>query len=97
MSHGATNVQKSQLSFVCFRIVSVYMISAIVFVLLVFSISVVGCLILGLCEPRANHCLPCLRFVDIVLPRGSKVVPFWGSYIDSYKVIPKTNYYGVYG
>ena len=31
------------------------------------------------------------------LPRGSKVVPFWGSYIESYKVIPKRNYYGAYG
>ena len=31
------------------------------------------------------------------LPRGSKVVPFWGSYIESYKVLPKRNYYGAYG
>ena len=26
---------------------------------------------------------------------GSIVVPFWGSYLESYTVIPKTNYYGV--
>ena len=25
------------------------------------------------------------------------VVPFWGSYLESYKVIPKRNYYGAYG
>ena len=24
------------------------------------------------------------------LPRGSIVVPFWGSYLESYKVIPKS-------
>ena len=26
---------------------------------------------------------------DPNIPRGSKVVPFWGSYIESYKAIPK--------
>ena len=31
------------------------------------------------------------------LPRGYKVVPFGVSYIESYKVIPKRNYYGAYG
>ena len=31
------------------------------------------------------------------LPIGSKVVPFWGSYIESKKVIPKRNNYGAYG
>ena len=31
------------------------------------------------------------------LPRGSIVVPFWGSYLESYKVIPKRNYYTAYG
>ena len=31
------------------------------------------------------------------LPRGSIVVPFWGSYIESYKAIPKRNYYGAFG
>ena len=25
------------------------------------------------------------------------VVPFWGSYIESYQGIPKRNYYGAYG
>ena len=25
------------------------------------------------------------------------VVPFWASYLESYKVIPKRNYYGAYG
>ena len=29
--------------------------------------------------------------------RGSIVVPFWGSYLESYKVIPKRNYYGAFG
>ena len=32
-----------------------------------------------------------------ILPRGPEVVPFWGSYIESYKVIPKRNYYGASG
>ena len=31
------------------------------------------------------------------IPRGSIVVPFCGSYLESYKVIPKRNYYGAYG
>ena len=31
------------------------------------------------------------------LPKGSIVVPFWGSYTESYKVIPKRNYYGAFG
>ena len=31
------------------------------------------------------------------LPIVSIVVPFWGSYIESYRVIPKRNYYGAYG
>ena len=30
-------------------------------------------------------------------PIGSIVVPFWGSYLESYKVIPKRNYYGASG
>ena len=30
-------------------------------------------------------------------PRGSIVVPFGGPYLESYKVIPKRNYYGAYG
>ena len=28
---------------------------------------------------------------------GSIVVPFWGSYLELYKVFPKRNYYGAYG
>ena len=31
------------------------------------------------------------------VPRGSIVVPFWGSYLESYKAIPKRNYYGASG
>ena len=31
------------------------------------------------------------------LPKIPEVVPFWGSYIESYKVIPKRNYYGASG
>ena len=30
-------------------------------------------------------------------PRGSIVVPFWGSYLESYKVTPKRNYYAASG
>ena len=32
-----------------------------------------------------------------LLPVGPKVVPFWGSYLEFYKVIPKRNYFGAYG
>ena len=32
-----------------------------------------------------------LGYSSIVLPRGSVVVLFWGSYLESYKVIPKRN------
>ena len=28
---------------------------------------------------------------------GSIVVPFWGSYVGSFQVIPKRNYFGAYG
>ena len=31
------------------------------------------------------------------LPIGPIVVPCWGSYLESYKIIPKRNYYGAYG
>ena len=31
------------------------------------------------------------------LPIGPIVVPFWCSYLESHKVIPKRNYYGPYG
>ena len=30
-------------------------------------------------------------------PKGSIVAPFGGSFLESYKVTPKTNYYGAYG
>ena len=30
------------------------------------------------------------------IPIGPIVVPFWGSYLEFYKVIPKRNYYGAY-
>ena len=30
------------------------------------------------------------------LPIGSKVVPFCGLYLESYKVTPKRNYFGAY-
>ena len=33
------------------------------------------------------------EFGMLALPIGPIVVPFWGSYLDSYKVIPKRNYY----
>ena len=32
-----------------------------------------------------------------VLPIGPKAVPFWGSYLEFYKVIPKRNYFGPMG
>ena len=31
------------------------------------------------------------------LPIGPEVVPFYGLYLESYKVIPKRNYLGAYG
>ena len=31
-----------------------------------------------------------------LLTIGPKVVPFWGSYLEFYKVIPKRNYFGAY-
>ena len=33
----------------------------------------------------------------LTLPIGPKVVPFWGSYLEFYKVIPKRNYFGAFG
>ena len=38
-----------------------------------------------------------LRPPWICVPRGPKVVPFWGSYIESYKLTPKRNYFGASG
>ena len=44
--------------------------------------------------PRLSGLGPqCLEFIPI----GSRVVPFYGSYLESYKVIPKRNYLGAYG
>ena len=31
------------------------------------------------------------------VPIGSSVVPFYGPYLESYKVLPKLNYEGAYG
>ena len=31
------------------------------------------------------------------LPKGPKVVPFGGSYLENNKVIPKRNYFGAFG
>ena len=31
------------------------------------------------------------------IPKGPKVVPFGGSYLEFYKVIPKRNYFGAFG
>ena len=31
------------------------------------------------------------------LPKGPKVVPFGGSYLEFYKVLPKRNYFGAFG
>ena len=39
----------------------------------------------------------CLQGEALMLPIGPKVVPFWGSYLYFYKVIPKRNYFGAYG
>ena len=38
-----------------------------------------------------------LQAFEITLSIGPKVVPFWGSYLDFYKVLPKRNYFGAYG
>ena len=37
------------------------------------------------------------RLLNRAIPIGSIVVPFWGSYLESYKVFPRRNYYGAYG
>ena len=39
-----------------------------------------------------------LGIIDPVgIPIGPKVVPFGGSYLEFYKVVPKRNYFGAYG
>ena len=40
--------------------------------------------------------LTCWRWVVLLLPY-TIVVPFWGSYLESYKVVPKRNYYRAQG
>ena len=35
--------------------------------------------------------------ISMTLPKGPKVVPFWNSYIEPYKEIPKRNFYGASG
>ena len=50
--------------------------------------------------PEEGLALETLRVLAPVvegLPKGPKVVPFWGSYLESYKVLPKRNYYGASG
>ena len=37
------------------------------------------------------------EFEQVLIPIGSIVVPFGGSYLESCKVIPKRNYYGALG
>ena len=33
----------------------------------------------------------------VTVPKGSIVVPLWGSYVESYKVIPERSYCGAHG
>ena len=45
-----------------------------------------------------EHFLSCVAgFQVLQLPVGSMVVPFGGSYLESYKVSPKRNDHGAYG
>ena len=54
-------------------------------------------------EPLSRHpCHGALKGVEIFLTlrlHSSSFlgVPFWGSYIESYRAIPKRNYYGASG
>ena len=48
--------------------------------------------------PYHTRCYTILRVNPMHYPfLGSIVVPFWGSYLESYKVNPKRNYFGAYG
>ena len=49
--------------------------------------------------PEVSPCNRLKRLARITksLPRGSIAVPLWGSYLESYKVIPNGNYYGAFG
>ena len=44
-----------------------------------------------------NPTFQLLGSYEAALPRDPKVVPFGGSYIESYKVTPKRNYFGASG
>ena len=46
---------------------------------------------------RKLHALAAHVLVSVGLPIGSLVVPFYGSYLETYKVIPKRNYDGANG
>ena len=48
-------------------------------------------------ESRTKSALPASGLRGSGLPIGPKVVPFWGSYSEFYKVIPKRNYFRAYG
>ena len=50
-------------------------------------------------EPRVRKSSGCAVSLELerILPKGPKVVPFGGSYLEFYKVIPKRNYFGAFG
>ena len=48
-------------------------------------------------NPQAKYEGMAAGYMNASLPRGSIVVPFWGSYLESYKLTRKRNYYGAYG
>ena len=55
---------------------------------------------LGSCMERFTNSLRCSYGVAamlVCLPIGTKVVHFWGSYLEFYKVFPKRSYFGAYG
>ena len=48
--------------------------------------------------PPTTFSRPSLIFVArLQVPIGPKIVPFCGSYLEFYQVIPKRNYFGAYG
>ena len=49
------------------------------------------------CIASMTFCFGRIVRFRLFIPRGPKVVPFWGSYLEFYKVIPKRNYFGAYG
>ena len=46
-------------------------------------------------DPAPSTAEPKIR--DSSQAKGPKVVPFGGSYVEFYKVIPKRNYFGAFG